>query len=49
MEEETRFVVHASIVVTCDTAVNAVYYATEVLSEGIGTIDDFLITSIEED
>jgi hypothetical protein len=43
-----RFFVAVKIVVDCDTADNALYYATEVLSEGIGTIDDYLIEEVGE-
>ena len=44
-----RFFVTAKIVVDCDTIDNAVYYATEVLAEGIGTIDDFAIEEAGEE
>jgi hypothetical protein len=43
-----RFSVTVEIVVDCDTPENAIYYATEVLADGIGTIDDFSIIAVDE-
>jgi hypothetical protein len=44
-----RFFVTAKIVVDCDTIDNAIYYANSVLSEGIGTIDDYIIEEAGEE